>query len=165
MDKLWAPWRVNYITSATEKTKGCIFCQMLKKKDDHQHLIFTRTEHCFAVLNLYPYNNGHALILPYRHVNDLSKLKPEELADFIVLLNSTKTLLDRTLSPQGYNIGMNIGKAAGAGVPGHIHIHIVPRWKGDVNFMPVTADTKVISQSLRELFDLLVKAQQDKRIK
>lgn len=159
MDKLWAPWRVKYITTAQAKVKGCLFCKMIKSSADRKNLIFTRSRHSFAVLNLYPYNNGHSLILPYRHVNDFNKLRPEEREDLFSLMIQTKELLSRVLSPDGYNIGMNIGKVAGAGIPGHVHIHVVPRWKGDVNFMPLSADTKVISQSLAELFDLLLKEQ------
>ena len=162
MDKLWAPWRVKYITTVPAKKSSCVFCQMLKKKKDRENFIFIRSQHSFAVLNLFPYNNGHSLILPYRHVNDLSKLHPDELADLFALLIRTKEMLQQVLSPEGYNIGMNLGKVAGAGVPGHIHFHIVPRWKGDVNFMPLTADTKVISQSLTELYDHLWRHQREK---
>lgn len=152
MDKLWAPWRVKYITQIG-KTKGCVFCRIIADKKDKKNLIFVRGKLCFAVLNLYPYNNGHSLVLPYRHVNDLNKLTPEESREFFDLLNDTRTLLDKVLKPTGYNIGLNLGRAAGAGFPGHLHIHIVPRWKGDVNFMPVVAGTKVISQSMQVLYE------------
>jgi len=165
MKRIWAPWRDKYVVAACKKTKGCIFCKISKEKKDKKNYIFARTQHSFAVLNIYPYNNGHALILPYRHAGDLSKLKKVEREDLVALLNYTKRLLDDVLKPHGYNIGMNIGKVAGAGVPGHVHFHIVPRWNGDVNFMPVLEDTKVISQSLRSLHEKLSVAYKKRKLK
>ncbi|MCR4338199.1 MAG: HIT domain-containing protein [Candidatus Omnitrophica bacterium] len=164
MDRLWAPWRVKYLTEVIDKTKGCVFCDIAKSKEDQKNFVFVRRTHCYAVLNLYPYNNGHSMVLPYRHVNDLSKLTSEESQELFELLTYVKELLDETLSPNGYNIGINLGRVAGAGFPGHIHVHIVPRWKGDANFMPVVAGVKVISQSMKMLYGKLVKAHQ-KRIK
>lgn len=158
---LWAPWRSAYVTSIATKSKGCVFCRIQKDKKDKKNYIFKRHLHCFAVLNIFPYNNGHVMIIPNRHVNDLKKLRKEEKEDLFALLEHVKDLLDKVLHPQGYNIGINIGRAAGAGFPGHFHIHIVPRWKGDVNFMPVTTDTKVISQSMDVLLERLCHA--DKR--
>ena len=158
MDKLWAPWRVKYVTKLAGKTRGCIFCKMLKEKKDNKNYIIERTPYCFSVLNIYPYNNGHILILPHRHVDELGKLTRSEREDLLDLLESTKRLLDKTLKPGGYNIGMNIGRAAGAGFPGHLHIHLVPRWGGDVNFMPIIGDTKIISQSLKTLLSRLTHA-------
>lgn len=155
MDKLWAPWRVKYVTELIGKTKGCVFCRMLKEKNDKKNLILLRTPLSFTVLNLYPYNNGHLLVLPKRHVDDLSKLSSEETQDLFGLLNYSRSLLDCVMRPAGYNVGINIGKVAGAGFPGHLHVHIVPRWKYDVNFMPVLADTKVISTSLKVLYQRL----------
>ena len=160
MDRLWAPWRVKYVTKIIGKSRGaCIFCKMAKEKRDSQNLIFLRSELAFAVLNLYPYNNGHSLVLPFRHVDDLSKLKKTERDDLFSLLLYTKALLQKVLKPKGFNIGMNLGRAAGAGFPGHLHIHIVPRWQGDINFMPAVGNTKVVSQSLEALYDHLVAAQ------
>ena len=161
MDKLWAPWRVKYITLLQDKSlrggskKTCIFCRMRKEKKDKENYILVRTQYSFSVLNIYPYNNGHLLIVPLRHVNDLVKLTREEREDLMDLLSSMKNLTDKILKPGGYNIGINLGKIAGAGFPGHLHIHLVPRWRGDVNFMPVVGNTKVISQSLRTLFNQL----------
>ena len=155
--RLWAPWRVNYVRSLGKKSKGCVFCSILKSKSDTINYIFYRTKHSFAVLNLYPYNNGHVLIVSNRHVGDLRNLHPEEKKDLFSLLEKSQGFLDRILKPGGYNIGMNVGKAAGAGFPGHLHIHIVPRWGGDVNFMPVIGNTKVVSQSLAELYNQLKK--------
>ena len=146
MDKLWAPWRVTYIKKIGKAQKGCVFCRMRQEKKDKENYVVIRTHYCYAVLNIYPYNNGHMLIVPNRHVNDLTKLKKEERDDLYTLLEETKSLLDRALKPGGYNIGINLGRVAGAGFPGHLHFHIVPRWHGDVNFMPVTASTKIISQ-------------------
>jgi ATP adenylyltransferase len=128
---------------------------MIKEKKDVSNFIFFRKKTCFSVLNIYPYNNGHSLVVPNRHVDDLSKLKVEERNELFDLIDETKALLDKVLSPQGYNIGMNLGKVSGAGFPDHLHVHIVPRWKGDVNFMPIIAETKVISQSLKELYKQL----------
>lgn len=158
MDKLWAPWRVKYVTQLIGKTKGCVFCKMLKENSDKKNYIISRTKYCFSVLNIYPYNNGHILILPNRHVDKLGKLTRSERDDLFDLLEATQKLVDHTLKPGGYNIGMNIGRIAGAGFPGHLHIHLVPRWRGDVNFMPIIGNTKIISQSLRTLLSRLTHA-------
>ena len=162
MEKLWAPWRVKYVTKIVKQTRGCLFCRILKAKKDQKNFVVIRTDHSYAVLNIYPYNSGHTLILPNRHIDDISKLKRAEKEDLFDLLDEIKALLKKTLKPQGFNIGINIGRVAGAGVPGHVHIHIVPRWKGDVNFMPVTAQTKIISQSLKTLHKQLVDAHKKK---
>lgn len=159
MDKLWAPWRLKYIQQIVKKQKRCVFCAIFKeRKKDRKNYVLIRTKHSYAVLNIYPYNNGHMLIVANRHVDDFSKLGPAERVDFFELLGRTKALLQKTLKPKGYNIGINLGRAAGAGFPGHVHIHLVPRWTGDVNFMPVTAATKVLSQSLDHLYEELSRA-------
>lgn len=158
MEKLWAPWRVKYITKVIRGTKGCVFCAIFKERKDKKNFIIVRTKHAYSVLNIYPYNNGHVLIVPNHHIDDLSKLKREERNDLMDLLEATKVLLDGIMDPDGYNIGINLGKAAGAGFPDHLHIHMVPRWQGDINFMPVTGHTKVISQSLKSLHEKLLKA-------
>jgi ATP adenylyltransferase len=152
MDKLWAPWRSVFIN--IRKIKGCIFC--IKGKKDKDLFIIKRSEHSFAMLNIYPYNNGHIMVSPFRHVKDLKRLNDEELLDIIKLTRGMQLLLEKKLKPHGFNIGINTGKAAGAGYKDHLHIHIVPRWKGDSNFMPVIADTKVMPQSLKELYRTLV---------
>ncbi|MDP8265559.1 MAG: HIT domain-containing protein [Candidatus Aceula meridiana] len=156
--RLWAPWRAPYVTSIHKKTTGCVFCKIIKSRKDKKNYIFKRTKHCFAVLNIFPYNNGHVLVIPNRHVSDLKNLRKEEKEDLFQLLEDAKDLLGIVLKPEGYNIGINIGRVAGAGFPGHFHIHIVPRWKGDVNFMPVTTNAKVISQSMVVLHEKLVNA-------
>ena len=159
MQRLWAPWREQYITKVIHNQhKGCIFCRIARLKDDAKYYIFLRGKTAFAVLNVFPYGNGHCLILPYRHVNDISKMTEEELAEMMALLLETKAILKEVLAPHGFNIGFNLGRIAGAGIPGHVHMHIVPRWKGDHNFMPVTGQTKVISQSLRVIYKLLTNA-------
>jgi len=158
MDRLWAPWREGYITQLGTKQKSCTFCRILADNKDKRHLIFIRQPDAYAVLNLYPYSNGHCLVVPNRHVGDISKLSAEEFAGLMELLRETKELLQTALKPHGFNIGVNLGPVAGAGIPGHLHIHIVPRWKGDHNFMPVTAATKVISQSLSVIYKKLENA-------
>lgn len=155
MNRLWAPWRETYITSLNDKKKVCVFCHILADRKDKQHLIFIRKPNAYAVLNLYPYSNGHCLVVPSRHVGDISKLTQSEYGDLMELLRETKDLLQTVFKPQGFNIGINLGRMAGAGIPGHLHIHIVPRWRGDHNFMPVTAVTKVISQSLSVIYKKL----------
>ena len=155
MDKLWAPWRINYISHKI-KTKGCLFCQA-KKSNTRDYVIF-KTKKSICLLNIYPYNNGHLLISPLRHTADIDLLDEEEILDMFKSLKRAKKLLKKVLKPQGYNLGFNLGRYAGAGITGHLHLHVVPRWAGDINFMPVTGNSKVISQSLRELFRLLKNA-------
>jgi len=148
MDKLWAPWRINYI-GAKKKAKGCIFCRA-KNSVSKDYIIF-KSRFNIVMLNIYPYNNGHLLVAPLRHIRDISQLRQDEIIDLFKCLNKAKALLQKVLRPQGYNIGFNLTRAAGAGIAGHLHMHIVPRWIGDTNFMPVIASTKIISQSLDEL--------------
>ncbi|MFH1868303.1 MAG: HIT domain-containing protein [Candidatus Omnitrophota bacterium] len=153
MNKIWAPWRSKFIYS--RKRKGCVFCMARDAKNDKISYVLKRTKYSFSVLNIYPYNNGHIMISPKRHKATLGELKKPELTDMIMLLNEMTLLLEKKLNPHGFNIGMNAGKAAGAGYPGHLHIHIVPRWNGDTNFMPVLSDTKIISESLDSLYERL----------
>jgi ATP adenylyltransferase len=155
MQRLWAPWRETYITTLTTKQKSCVFCRILAADQDKQHLIFIRKPYAYVVLNLYPYSNGHCLIVPNRHVGDISKLPQKEYVELMELLRETKNLLQTVFQPHGFNVGINLGRISGAGIPGHVHVHIVPRWKGDHNFMPVTASTKVISQSLSGIYKKL----------
>jgi len=151
MDRLWAPWRIKYITA--KRTKKCIFCKSLVSKGKN-YVIF-KTKYSFSLLNIFPYNNGHMMVSPIRHIRTLSQLKGAEVLDLFKTLNNTKIILDKALKPDGYNIGINVSRSAGAGETRHLHIHIVPRWIGDVNFMPALFDTKVISQSLDELYKQL----------
>lgn len=152
MDRIWAPWRKAYIT--VKKSKRCIFC-VGKKTSDRKNHILKRNKYAFSVLNRYPYNNAHIMVAPYRHLKSLEFLKEKELLDLISLVNYTKKKIDKCLKPTGYNIGLNVGKVAGAGFPGHVHIHIVPRWEGDTNFIPVISNTKVVSCSLDAMYNLL----------
>ena len=152
MDKLWAPWRSKFIRA--KKKKGCPFC--LRNKTNKQQFIIKKSKFSFALLNIYPYNNGHIMISPYRHVKDIKGLHDSELFDMIKLVREIQGLLEKKLKPDGFNIGINTGKVGGAGYEGHIHIHIVPRWIGDTNFMPIIGRTKIVSQSLRELYKILV---------
>jgi ATP adenylyltransferase len=160
MDKLWAPWRTQYVMKDIRNVKGCVFCRLLKEKKDSKNFILQRTKLSFTILNIYPYNVGHLMIMPLRHVKDINLLNDDERKDLFDLLDQTRKLLDDVLDPGGYNIGINIGKVAGAGFPGHVHIHVVPRWKGDANFMSVTANATVISQSLESLYKKLLYAHQ-----
>lgn len=153
-DKLWAPWRIAYIKKL-KKDKGCLFCRVSNSKKDKKNLLVFRSKSSFAILNLYPYNNGHIMVAPARHLRSLEQLGDAETADLMNCLKKAKRLLDLTLKPEGYNIGINIGAVGGAGIEHHLHIHIVPRWKGDTNFMPTLFNTKIISQSLQELYRAL----------
>ncbi|MFC1808203.1 HIT domain-containing protein [Candidatus Omnitrophota bacterium] len=155
MKKLWAPWRSKFIYS--RKKKGCIFCAAKNAKSQEKHFVVKKTKSSFSILNIYPYNTGHMMVAPKRHVSRLDLLAKAETSDLMALVNKTTKALDKLLKPKGYNIGVNIGAAAGAGFPGHVHIHIVPRWNGDTNFMPVLSETKVISESLDSLYERLIK--------
>ena len=160
MEKIWAPWRMTYIEENVidkRKTTECVFCQLygVSSDDMKNNLVLYRDEHSFVVMNKYPYNNGHLLVMPALHCADLTAL-PEDV--FAGLHNSLKraiNVLKGALSPDGINLGMNLGAKAGAGIPDHIHYHLVPRWSGDTNFMPVIAETKVISQHILATYDQL----------
>jgi ATP adenylyltransferase len=149
MDYLFTPWRMEYIRSA--KNDGCIFCEMLEM-DDREALILRRGRHAFLVLNRYPYNNGHYMSVPYRHVDSLENLTGEETAEMMALLAQGLTAVRKAWNPEGFNIGGNIGKVSGAGVKDHVHLHVVPRWAGDTNFMPIFAGTRVVPQTLEETY-------------
>src|SRR2546430_660593 len=158
MDQLWAPWRLSYVATAKPPSaaEGCFICQGLGEQDDRRSLIALRTPRSVVVLNRFPYNNGHLLVAPLAHKGRLEELDSEDLLEIMEALRHMVRILDRLMCPDGYNIGLNLGRAAGAGLPGHLHWHIVPRWHGDTNFMPILADVKVIVQSLDTLYDLLV---------
>lgn len=162
MDKLWAPWRSGYVTEVNS-IKECIFCSKPRAKRDKGNYIISRGNNSFSMLNIFPYNNGHVMIAPYRHVDDMGKLSDKELLDIFDLLKKTQSLLFKAMKPDGFNIGINVGAAAGAGFKDHMHIHMVPRWIGDANFMPVFTDTKVISESLDASYDRLIKCLRAKK--
>ena len=147
MDHLWSPWRYRYVTKS-DSPAGCVFCQMVAEQDDPKNLILLRGKFNFAVLNLYPYTNGHLMIVPYSHVPSLTQAQPEALTEMMWLAKHAEAALGKVYGPQGINLGMNLGECAGAGVAGHIHMHIVPRWFGDANFMSVTAETRVHIEEL-----------------
>ena len=154
--RLWAPWRITYLSRNTPGLR-CIFCAAIRSRADRKHHVVARGRRVFAILNRYPYNNGHLMIAPKRHIGTLAQIHPEEWTELLRMLQRFTRQLQRTLRPQGFNLGVNLGRIAGAGIPGHLHMHLVPRWKGDTNFMPVIAKTKVISQSLDALYTLLTR--------
>jgi ATP adenylyltransferase len=155
LQRIWAPWRLCYVQVPDKQEDGCFLCRAAATDDEKGALVLWRTEHSVALLNRFPYNNGHLLIAPRAHKGDLEELTEVEVADQMRLLKRCKAALRDAIHPHGFNIGMNAGLVAGAGVPGHAHWHIVPRWQGDANFMPVVASTKVIPQSLEALWSLL----------
>ncbi len=145
---------MDYVSNP-EKDEDCIFCKKANDKDDEANYVLLRGKYSFVLLNIYPYNNGHLMVTPYRHIADFTDLSDDELSEIFKLIKISKKKLEIALNPEGFNIGLNIGAAAGAGIKDHIHFHIVPRWVGDTNFMPLLSDTKVLSQSLTELYRLL----------
>lgn len=147
MERLWAPWRSHYVANAG-KPNGCFLCTEPHSVNDRESLILSRGPKTFVILNRFPYNSGHLLIAPYRHVKDWEVLDNEELLEIGLQAQKMVTALKKVFKPQGFNVGLNLGGPAGAGLPGHLHVHIVPRWQGDTNFMPVVGDTKVISEGL-----------------
>lgn len=152
-DTLWAPWRIGYVKA--EKATGCIFCEKVAQEDDRANFILHRGESCFVILNIYPYNNGHLMVVPYAHVQSIEDLPPQALAELGLLTQHALRALRIALRPTGFNIGINQGTPAGAGVADHVHQHVVPRWVGDTNFMPVLGDTRVLPQSLESSYDVL----------
>jgi ATP adenylyltransferase len=150
MKKMWAPWRVEYIRS--EKAKGCIFCQKPEENKDRQNYILFRGKTSFVILNSYPYNPGHLMVAPFRHLATLDELTDEELFEHFDLVRRSARAIREVYKPEGFNMGINLGRVAGAGVEGHVHTHVVPRWNGDTNFMPVLSDTKVLPEALASTY-------------
>ena len=159
MERLWAPWRVEYVTAGG--SEGCIFCDKLEERRDEDNLILKRGDLGFIMLNAFPYNSGHLMVAPYRHVGDLSDLTDDEMLEIMLLVKLGKEILSRAFRPDGLNIGINLGRTAGAGITDHVHVHVVPRWDGDTNFMPVIANTKVMPDALRATYAKLSKALAD----
>lgn len=162
MERLWAPWRLEYIVG--EREDGCVFCILPQRNDDEKHHVLFRGKHTYIVMNAFPYSNGHLLIPPYRHIADLNELTDEESLEMMQLARMCCSALKEACGPDGFNIGLNLGTAAGAGIADHLHMHVVPRWSGDTNFMPVLADVKVMPEALdttykklKERFDRLAK--------
>lgn len=153
MEQLWAPWRIEYVRKAKES--GCILCQKLGQNDDEANFILYRSQNNFVILNAFPYNPGHLMIAPYRHIANLQDLTDDEAREHFNLVKKSLALLKQVLKPDGFNLGLNIGKSAGAGIEEHLHTHIVPRWQGDANFMPVLSNTRVISEGLAATYKKL----------
>jgi len=157
MDYLWTPWRYRYIADAS-KDDRCIFCDAASANDDRATLIVFRGTRNFIILNRFPYTSGHVMVVPFDHVADLSKADPAALSEMMQLAQRVQVALEIAYHPQGYNLGMNLGRAAGAGVTGHLHLHVLPRWAGDANFMTVVGETRVEPEELSTTYDKLRKA-------
>jgi ATP adenylyltransferase len=147
MDRLYSPWRLSYVTTASEPVPGCIFCNAAAAEHDDP-LVVARGRSAFVILNLYPYNSGHLMIVPNRHVASLAELSPAERADVMDLMARAEVAVTEVYRPQGLNIGVNLGKAAGAGIADHLHVHVVPRWTGDTNFMSVVGNVRVLPEEV-----------------
>jgi ATP adenylyltransferase len=157
MDYLWTPWRYAYIATAGKhdgKPDGCIFCE-LPKLPDADAMIVHRGEHCFVILNSFPYTSGHVMVVPFAHVDQLQKLPEAAAQEMMALSQKMEGVLRQVYTPDGINLGMNVGRAAGAGVAGHIHMHVLPRWFGDTNFMTVTGESRVLPESLEQTYERL----------
>ena len=150
---LWAPWRMEYILG--EKESGCIFCTRINQDSDKENLILLRGGNNFVIMNKYPYNNGHLMVVPNRHTSEFDSLSDPEKLEMMNLVSKSMNVLKKTVNPDGFNVGLNIGKIAGAGIDDHLHFHIVPRWVADTNFMPVVGQTKIISEDLGETWERL----------
>lgn len=151
MELLHAPWRISYILAPKPPNEESLFTRIGQSSDDEAHYVIARERSCYALLNAYPYTGGHLMVVPYKAAKDLADLTDEELTDLMRLTRRCQQALSQVMQPQGFNIGMNLGRVAGAGILGHLHIHVVPRWEGDTNFMPVLADTRVLPEALREV--------------
>ena len=163
-NNLWAPWRIQYIKSLTNQS-GCFMCQYYQTQArDEQNFVLWRTERSIVMFNRFPYNNGHLLIAPARHIADLAEANDDELLELTRLTRDCQEVLTEAIAPHGFNVGMNFGRCAGAGLPGHLHIHVVPRWDGDTNYMHVCSNNDVISQSIRELYQILKQISAEKKL-
>ncbi len=154
--RIWAPWRLEYVKDASKDSEAeCIFCSKPAEDDDEANLIVHRGERCFVILNKFPYTNGHLMVAPYEHLATLPEVDAETTAEMMALAKRAIAALEEKYGPQGYNVGVNQGRVAGAGYEGHIHLHVVPRWAGDTNYMPVLADTRVMPQTLEQSYETL----------
>jgi ATP adenylyltransferase len=156
VDVIWTPWRMEFIMG--EKPSECIFCAKPGESRDRENYILYRGQHAFIILNAYPYNNGHLLIIPYAHVSSLEDLDPATSAEVMALVQQSIRALRKLMNPDGFNVGVNIGRAAGAGIAEHVHVHVVPRWAGDTNFMPVVGSVRLIPELLEATYDKLIAA-------
>jgi ATP adenylyltransferase len=157
MDYIWSPWRYRYIANAA-KNDSCVFCRALEANDDPQTLIVHRGAKNFVILNRYPYTSGHVMIVPYAHLGDLAAVPGDTLAEMMLLAQRVEKALEENYHPEGYNLGMNLGRMAGAGITGHIHLHVLPRWTGDASFMTVVGETRVVPEELETTFERLRKS-------
>ena len=154
MERLWTPWRLEYVTAASDLVPGCVFCEALRGETGSPLTVFNGTS-CFVILNLYPYNNGHLRVVPRRHLGRLADLLAEEASEMMALTRAVEMALQELYQPHGFNMGLNLGKSAGAGVLDHLHMHVVPRWNGDTNFMTVVGETRVLPEDLASTADRL----------
>ncbi|MGQ0722457.1 MAG: HIT family protein [Candidatus Eiseniibacteriota bacterium] len=161
LQRLWATWRMKYVSALGADEGACVFCEIPKLRDGPGNLVLHRGMSAYIVLNLYPYNNGHAMVVPFRHVDTLAGLSDEERSEMMKLAAVMETALAERVRAQGFNLGMNLGRAGGAGIPGHVHLHLVPRWPGDTNFMPVIGETKVMPEALEDTWANLEAAVRD----
>lgn len=159
MKHLWSPWRLEYLTAP--KAEGCIFCHAAQSGQDRENLVLLRGKRAFLILNRYPYNNGHFMSVPYEHVPGLEDLDPATITELMLLVNRGMAALRACMRPDGFNVGVNLGEVAGAGIEDHVHVHVVPRWAGDTNFMPVVGDMRVVPQTWQETYDCLKAALED----
>lgn len=156
MERLWTPWRREFIEGDNTKRSACFLCDHAAAPSrDRQNFVLARGERVFVLLNLYPYNSGHLMVAPYHHTGDLANLEQPAAAELIAFTQRSVGVLSQAYSPDGFNLGMNLGKVAGAGVPDHLHVHVLPRWSGDTNFMPIVADTKVLPETLDQTYERL----------
>jgi ATP adenylyltransferase len=158
VERLWATWRMSYIESARSAESGCLFCRKPDEGDDRRALVLERQGSCYTLLNAFPYNSGHLMVAPLRHVGSFAGLSGAERGDLLSLVARAETALSREYRPHGFNMGVNLGEAAGAGVLGHLHVHLVPRWQGDTNFMTAVGETKVLPEGLDRTFERLKRA-------
>ena len=156
MEHLWAPWRMKFIEGLRNEGSGCLFCEMAAEGDDRKRLILHRGKFCYTMMNRYPYTNGHIMIVPYKHTGSLSGLEGDERSEVMDVCASAVDIMEDALNADGFNCGLNIGAVAGAGIKDHVHLHVVPRWQGDSNFMPIIADARSMPEYLEETYDRLV---------
>ncbi len=159
MKRIYAPWRYKYVSNPD--SEGCIFCKANCSDDDRKSGVLFRGKSSFAIMNLYPYNNGHIMVAPYRHTGNFGELSEDEMLEMSSILQEWQKVIKKAMNPDGFNIGMNLGRIAGAGFEDHLHYHLVPRWSGDTNFMPIIGETKVVPMSIDEAYDLLLKVSKE----
>lgn len=156
MEIIYTPWRYEYVSNIDKSGGGCVFCEKAASSNDRESLVLERGEHCFAILNLYPYTSGHLMIVPFKHTGTIEDLKADTLAEMMSMAVRSMHAIREAFGPDGFNLGINVARPAGAGIVDHVHMHVVPRWAGDSNFMPVTGETRVLPCDLETVYDRLV---------